>query len=53
MKEKYLGQDVHELILGEKLNGFKSPKSKIEHAKVVKLGQEWIKENPNKHINLY
>jgi hypothetical protein len=53
MKEKYLGQEIHELILGEKLNGFNPAKSKIEKDKIIKMAQEWITNNPNKHINFY
>jgi hypothetical protein len=53
MEKRYLGQDVHELILGEKLNGFRSPKSKIERDKIIKNAQDWIANNQGKHINLY
>lgn len=51
--EKYLGHDVHELILGEKLNGFKTPTSTQEKKRVIKLAQDWKKQHPNEHINLY
>ena len=53
MKEQYLGQDVHLLILGEKLNGFKPAHSTVERNKIVKGAKEWVANNPNKHINLY
>lgn len=53
MKERYLGQDIHELILGEKLNGFVSPKSTLEKEKFIKSAKDWIKNNPNKYINFY
>jgi hypothetical protein len=53
MEKRYLGQDVHELILGEKLNGFKSPKSNKEYEHLIKIAKEWINKNPDKHINFY
>jgi hypothetical protein len=53
MKERYLGQDIHELILGEKLNGFKSPKSEIEKQRIIKMAKEWIATHPNEHLNFY
>lgn len=53
MEKKYLGQEVHELILGEKLCGFRFPKSTLEKNHMIKLGREWMKNNPGKHVNLY
>lgn len=53
MKEKYLGQDIHELILGEKLNGFNPAKSETEKQKILKLAKEWIENHPNEHLNFY
>lgn len=53
MKEQYLGQDAHLLILGEKLNGFKPAHSTVERSKIIKRAKEWVENNPNKHINLY
>lgn len=53
MNTTYLGQEIHELILGEKLNNFKSPHSYIEKLKVIKLAKEWIEQHPNEHIHLY
>lgn len=53
MKERYLGQDMHELILGEKLNGFKSPKSELEKQQIIKMAKEWIANHPNEHLNFY
>jgi len=51
--KNYLGKECHELILGEKLNGFKSPTSHKEREYVIKLAKDWIKNNPDKNINLY
>lgn len=53
MNSKYLGQEVHELILGEKINGFKSPHSKIERDHIIKAAQELIAKHPNEHIDFY
>lgn len=53
MKEQYLGRDVHLLILGEKLNGFKSARSDIERNKIIKSAKDWVEANPTSHINLY
>lgn len=53
MKERYLGQDMHELILGEKLNGFKSPKSEVEKRKIIKMAKEWILSHQNENLNFY
>ena len=53
MKEQYLGRNVHLLILGEKLNGFKSAKSNIERNKIIKNAKDWVDANPKAHINLY
>jgi hypothetical protein len=53
MENKYLGQEVHELILGEKLSGFRSPKSSLEKEHMIKLGREWMKTNPGKHVDFY
>lgn len=53
MNHTYLGHEVHQLILGEKLNGFKSPHSKIERDHIIKNAQEWIASHQNEHIDFY
>lgn len=53
MKEQYLGRDVHILILGEKLNDFKSAHSDIERQRIIKNAIDWIDANPNAILNLY
>lgn len=53
MEKRYLGQDMHELMLGEKLNGFKPAKSQIEKERLIKMARKWIAEHPNEHLNLY
>ena len=53
MKEQYLGRDVHMLILGEKINGFKSAHSDVERQRIIKSAKEWVEANPNATLNLY
>jgi hypothetical protein len=53
MKEQYLGRDVHMLILGEKLNGFKSAHSDLERQRIIKNAIDWVEANPNATLNLY
>lgn len=53
MEHTYLGQEMHELILGEKLNGFRSPRSKMEKDAFIQMAKDWIKQNPHKHLHFY
>lgn len=40
-------------LLGVKLNNFIHPRSKLEEEKILRMADEWIKEHPGEHINLY